>query len=180
MRRKKKRTGLYVTLAVCAVLILLWCVYTRPLSLDYLCKDLDFSNTNRVQLRYEIAEVDPKDGRLSGDPVTVDLERGDPVTVDLERGDPAIDRLIHVLDDTAYRRKLSSLLPETTQTHLLKDGDFFWEVTFTGDFLLRIHNFYGKIEVDYDTQGSSKHWVCSIDDAAWLQSVLDTLVSIAE
>ena len=170
MKRKKNRTGLYVTLAVCAVLILLWCVYTRPLALDYLCKDLDFANTKRAQLRYEIAEVDPKGGRLSGDPVTVDLEQGD----------PAIDRLIHVLDDTAYRRKLSSFLPETTQTHLLKDGDFSWEITFTGDFLLRVSNFYGKIEVDYDTQTSSKRWVCAIDNEAWLQSVLDTLAAIAE
>lgn len=170
MKKKKNRTSLYITLAICAVLILLWCVYTRPLALDYLCKDLDFSGTNRVQLRYELAQVDPKDGRLSGDPVTVDLEQGN----------PAINRLIHVLDDTAYRRKLSSLLPETTQTHLLKNGDYAWEITFTGDFLLRIHNFYGKIEVDYDTHSDSKHWVCSVDDTAWLQTVLDTLISIAE
>ncbi len=168
MKQKKRRTGLYIALGICAIVLLFWCMYSRPLSLDYLCKGLDLSTADRVQYTYAIAETES--GRLSSDYVTVTLESGD----------PAINRILHELNDTAYRRKLSSFLPETAQTHLLKEGDFSWEITVTGDFLLRVNNFYGKIEVDYETKTSSKHWVCSIDDEAWLQNVLNLLTAHAE
>ena len=163
---KKKLAAL--SLAGLALLLLaatLW--YTRPLTLQKLCPEIDLSQCSSITVYFGITPY-------------VEMER-----LVLEPDNPSFSPLLKNLQEQSFSRSLTSLLPQRTRTVRTEEGDFRWELILNFDDtlvmpdgngysgqLLHILNFFGSLEVFYALNGRT--WQVSTQEQdAWLTQILE-------
>lgn len=171
---KKFLIRLFLVLAVLlAGLATLW--YTRPMTLQQLCPELDLTQCSAITVYYEV--VPSAEGKEK---------------LVLERGNPAFDSLWKELQDQTFSRSLTSLLPRGTRYVQTKDGDFQWELLLEFDthvvtpdgnghqgMLIHLSNFFGSLSLDHIL--ASRTWdVTTNEQKAWVSQVMDTIVSAVE
>lgn len=165
---------LFLVLAVLlAGLATLW--YTRPMTLQQLCPELDLTQCSAITVYYEV--VPSAEGKEK---------------LVLERGNPAFDTLWKELQDRTFSRSLTSLLPRGTRSVQTKDGDVQWELLLEFDtrvvtpdgnghqgMLIRLSNFFGSLSLDHML--ARRTWdVTTKDQEAWVSQVMDTILSAVE
>ena len=170
--RKQSLVRLLLVLAVLlAGAAILW--YTRPMTLRQLCPEVDLSQCSSITVYYEVVP-------------SAEQER-----IVLEPSSPAFQAILNELQDRTFSRSLTSLLPHSTQTVRVADGEFYWTLLlefydfvalpdgyeYTRDYL-RLNNFFGHLSLDYNAH---RTWdVTTKDQEVWVSQVMDTITAIPQ
>lgn len=167
-----KKKSLVCFLLVLAVLLagsaILW--YTRPMTIQQLCPEMDLTQCSSITVYYEVVP-------------SAEQER-----IVLEPDSPAFQAIMKALQDRTFSRSLTSLLPHSTQTVRVADGEFYWTLLLEfydfvvlpdgysyGREYLRLNNFFGHLSLDYNAHHT---WdVTTEDQEAWVSQVMDIVTS---
>ena len=163
-----------IAIGACILAVLLagglW--YTRPMTIQQLCPEIDLSQCSSVRAYIEIVPSATGNERLI-----------------LERDSPAFVAVMTKIQSRTFSRSLTSLLPRGTRTVAVKDGDFQWELHLEFDepvvtpdgnghtgILIRLHNFFGSLGLD-DLLADRTWDVTTQDQEEWLPQIMDILSS---
>ena len=166
----KAKLKIMIPLLILMVLAAAALIYTRPLSLSQICDDIDIAKIESLNVTYEV---------YSDDEV---------VQYNINRDDPCFLLITDLIAGQKYRRTIWNIFPQTSKTHILRDGDFKWElgcvasdaVLSNGEIVsgtvIHISNFYGKLEITFAAEGKS--WRCTTaDQERWISEIMDTIAA---
>lgn len=135
MKQPKRLMAFWVLLGLVLAAAAAGMAYTRPTTLGALCPAAALSDCTRLSIEAR--------------QVTADAGASDCWTLDLDAADPTFPALLETLTAPTVYRKLSSLLGDRGQAHLLAAGDIRWTVRFfCPEDTLVLENFFGALSLD--------------------------------
>lgn len=167
---KKKIAVGVILIALLLVVGSLW--YTRPMTVQQLCPELDLDRCSSITAHYEVVPSATGNDRLV-----------------LEGDSPAFAAVMAELRDRTFSRSLTSLLPRGTRSVRTQDGDFQWELLLEFDtpivtpdgnghqgILVRLNNFFGSLSLDHML--ARRTWdVTTRDQEEWVSRIMDIISS---
>ena len=156
-----------ITPLVCAVfLLLVYAVYSRPMTVTQLYPALTLDHCTAIHVSYEVAPQTEKTEAV------------------VEKDSEAYRVLCDLLYGQSYCRRLRDLLPRGTRIHPTQPGDFQWEALFFFEdvslpdgsvgsgAMLRIQYWYGELDIHF--AGETRACRTSGQEA-WAEEVLNVL-----
>lgn len=166
----KKKWGLLIAGVVVVLLLAAGLWYTRPMTLEQLFPELDWSDSGGMSAVLTLRETHP-DGKVDSGFAAVNLPAGD----------PAIAELLELLD-TRYHRSLLGLLPWVSAAPAVDDDPYSWHLAVGGDSSsLFVQCTEGGTYLDWSFYGSPtakrSSVLCGVQDqAAFERAVYDWLM----